>query len=218
MSKHMPRADRRQQIVLGALQTIASHGYARATIQRIAKQARITPGLIHYHFDSKQAILHAVLEELSSRIDARQHAFLHALEHGHSPALSATEDAAAPAITPRNRLDAFLHAMLSRDLSTPDADAIAAWVSICAEAVHDDDVQRQLDEVLHAQHLLLCQILVEEHRCQPHAAAEIATTLLATIQGIFLLSQTSPRLLTEGFALRQVRASIRGMLILAIGV
>lgn len=209
MSKHLSRADRRQQIVLGALHTIASHGYARATIQRIAKQAHITPGLIHYHFDSKQAILHAVLDELSARIDARQRAFLLAIE---------TQEAPGQAPPPRNRLDAFLHAMLSRELAAPDVDALAAWVSICAEAVHDDDVQRQLEEVLRAQHATLCDILVEEHRCQPAAAAEIATTILATIQGIFLLSQTSPALITEGFALRQVRAAIRGMLILAIGV
>ena len=36
---------------------IARHGYEKATIQAIAAQAGLAPGLIHYHFKNKQEIL-----------------------------------------------------------------------------------------------------------------------------------------------------------------
>ena len=48
---------RRSEITAALLAVIARHGYEKATIQAIAAQAGLAPGLIHYHFKSKQEIL-----------------------------------------------------------------------------------------------------------------------------------------------------------------
>ena len=67
----MSKEARRAQIVAGMMRAMATHGYERATIQRIAAEIDITPGLIHYHFETKQAILLATLDEISDRMRAR---------------------------------------------------------------------------------------------------------------------------------------------------
>ncbi len=57
--------DRREQIVNAALRVFAQKGYSKATNKDIAREAGITTGLIYYYFDSKEALLHAILEEHS---------------------------------------------------------------------------------------------------------------------------------------------------------
>ena len=48
---------RRAQIVDALRQVVAVSGYSGATIQAIAAQSGLAPGLIHYHFDDKLEIL-----------------------------------------------------------------------------------------------------------------------------------------------------------------
>ncbi len=48
---------RRAEISQALLRVMAEHGYVKATISKIAEEADVTPGLIHYHFANKQAIL-----------------------------------------------------------------------------------------------------------------------------------------------------------------
>ena len=56
---------RRQEIVNGLMQTMADKGYEKASIQSIAKAAGLSPGLIHYHFKTKQEILVELTAQLS---------------------------------------------------------------------------------------------------------------------------------------------------------
>lgn len=57
--------DRREQIIEAALRVFAQKGYAKATNKDIAREAGITPGLIYYYFESKDALLNAILETRS---------------------------------------------------------------------------------------------------------------------------------------------------------
>lgn len=194
----MSRTDRRAQIARGAMIAMAEHGYERATIQKIAHAAQITPGLIHYHFDSKQQILMALLEELEARHTARYDAELERqrAELRHDP------------------LDAFIEAHLGLEHGV-DAEALRSWVAISAEAVHVQEVREVFARAIATQHALLVDVLHTRHACPAPEAAELAATILSMIQGVFLLSQASPELLPAGFAARQLRASVRGMLFLA---
>src|SRR5204863_9317244 len=54
--------DRREQIVDAAIRVFSEKGFARATNKDIAREAGITPGLIYYYFESKEALLTAILE------------------------------------------------------------------------------------------------------------------------------------------------------------
>ena len=62
---------RRAQIVDGLQQVMAERGYARASITAIGKAAGLSPGLVHYHFGSKQEVLLALVDRLSARLEER---------------------------------------------------------------------------------------------------------------------------------------------------
>jgi TetR/AcrR family transcriptional regulator, fatty acid metabolism regulator protein len=52
---------RRKQIVQHAVDVIAEHGFAGATLARIAEHAGISKGVISYHFDGKDDLMYEVL-------------------------------------------------------------------------------------------------------------------------------------------------------------
>jgi AcrR family transcriptional regulator len=56
---------RRAQIREAAFRVFASHGYERATLREIAREAGIAHTLIYYYYPDKQAVLAAVLAEYS---------------------------------------------------------------------------------------------------------------------------------------------------------
>ncbi|GCE48641.1 TetR family transcriptional regulator [Thermosporothrix hazakensis] len=57
--------DRREQIIDAAMNVFAHKGYSRATNKDIALEAGITPGLIYHYFESKEALLQAIINERS---------------------------------------------------------------------------------------------------------------------------------------------------------
>jgi AcrR family transcriptional regulator len=66
----MPRTpkvveDRREQLIDAAMRVFAQKGFTQSTNKDVAREAGITPGLIYYYFESKEALLKAVLEERS---------------------------------------------------------------------------------------------------------------------------------------------------------
>lgn len=54
--------DRREQIIDAAMHVFAEKGFTRATNKDIAREAGITPGLIYHYFDSKEALLKAIVD------------------------------------------------------------------------------------------------------------------------------------------------------------
>ena len=57
--------DRREQIIDAAMRAFSQKGFTRATNKDIAREASITPGLIYYYFESKEALLKAIIETRS---------------------------------------------------------------------------------------------------------------------------------------------------------
>lgn len=58
-------AARRKQIVAAAIETVAELGYARASFARIAARAGLSsPGLISYHFGTKDELFEQVVAEI----------------------------------------------------------------------------------------------------------------------------------------------------------
>jgi len=60
---------RRDQIVQAAIETIAEVGYAKASFARIAERAEISPGLISYHFRSKDQLLTQVVADVEAAME-----------------------------------------------------------------------------------------------------------------------------------------------------
>ena len=57
--------DRREQIIDAAMRVFAQKGFSKATNKDVAREAGITPGLIYYYFESKEALLTAIIENRS---------------------------------------------------------------------------------------------------------------------------------------------------------
>jgi AcrR family transcriptional regulator len=62
------RTEKRQLITEAALQLFASEGYAATSIDKIARQAGISKGLMYHYFDSKEALLQNIIDSLSDEI------------------------------------------------------------------------------------------------------------------------------------------------------
>ncbi len=71
MPKIVDHAQRRNEIALIACRVVAAHGFGRASMVRIAREAGYTTGMLAHYFDSKQDIIIAALRLILRRIDER---------------------------------------------------------------------------------------------------------------------------------------------------
>jgi TetR/AcrR family transcriptional repressor of bet genes len=71
MPKIVDHAQRREEIALVACRVVAAHGFDRASMVRIAREAGYTTGMLAHYFDSKQDIIIAALRLILRRIDER---------------------------------------------------------------------------------------------------------------------------------------------------
>ena len=197
----MPRPSnteqRRSEIADGLLSVMAEQGYERASVAAIARAAGLAPGLVHYHFDNKEAILLAVIARLRARLDDRYRARLDA----------AGDD-------PFERLMALVDAHVALG---PDADprAVTAWVVIGGEAVSQPAVRALYAEFVQERLAELRRLAAACLRAQGRAvrdAAPIAAAILSAIEGAFQLAAAAPDALPAGFAAPALRKMIRGLL------
>lgn len=60
-----------QQIVDAAIRVLARQGYAKTSLLDIAKEAGMSKGALHYHYPTKEALIHTVLETACNAVQAR---------------------------------------------------------------------------------------------------------------------------------------------------
>ncbi len=53
---------RRAEIVRATIRCLARHGYSGLTMKKVAREAKVSQGILHYYFTDKRAILVAALE------------------------------------------------------------------------------------------------------------------------------------------------------------
>ena len=194
----MPRPsntdERRAQIVDGLQAVMATHGYEGATIAAIAKASDLTPGLVHYHFETKQQILLALIEKLAGVWRARA-------VHESWPGDSA-----------RERLGKLVDAWLGLD-ARADAAAMACWVTLSGEALRQPAVRElyvaALREAKAVVEHAVREVLDGERRVASEAAA-IAAALMAAMQGYLQLGVLAGGLVPRASAARTLRAMAYG--------
>lgn len=184
MARQSNTEARRAEIVAAMLPVLARVGYEKATIQAIAGEAGLAPGLIHYHFRTKQEILISLVDSISAF--ARERA----------------ERAAADTNRPVDRLNAWLQALLGLgDGASPER--VAAWVMIGAEAVRQPDVRAVYSRAVAAQLAELTELLsacLTADKRKTEGAARIAAGLLAMAEGAFQLSSATSDVMPAGYA------------------
>ncbi len=187
---------RRAQIVRALRVVMAERGYDGASVQRIAKQARLAPGLVHYHFGSKREILVALVDTLMTgaraRIDAR----------------------VAAASSSRERLAAFLDALLATG-EDADTSAVALWALVGAEAIRQPDVRALygawLAEAKRELTKLVRDICREEGRSTRGTLA-LAAGMLATVEGFYAVAAAAPEVVPVGSAAATARRMAFGLI------
>ena len=184
---------RRQEIVLGLMSAMAEKGYEKASIQSIAKAAGLSPGLIHYHFKTKLEILIALMNELSDKADERYE-------------LLATKTESA-----EDKLMAYIDAALALGEGS-DQQAVAAWVIIGAEAVRLEDVRDLYQDVIAKHSHTLVELLTQASsevgtKLNKKKAKELATFIIASIQGAYQIATTVPDA-SKDYAAKMLKESV----------
>lgn len=188
-------SERRQEIADALRRVMAAEGYERATIQRIAKEAGLAPGLVHYHFENKAEILALLVASLVARFEER---------------IARRTAKRTDAI---DVLDGTLEALLSRG-DDEDLEAVRCWTLVGAEAVKNADVralyEAHLSTLVDRLAALIVQACHDEGRSGEGARA-MAGSLVALAEGYFALAAVSPALVATGSASAMAKRTLRGL-------
>ena len=197
MARPSNTEERRAQITRGLLKVMAGRGYDGASIADIAKAARLSPGLVHYHFDSKQQILLAALHELVARHEAKLEQRL-----------------ATAGGDPVREVAAFIdfHLGLGADA---DPEALACWILLSGEALREPKVRVEFERALASVTARLAGVIrdgVEQRVFRHDGDGAAASALVATIQGYFVLAATARALIPKGTAAAATKRMATGLL------
>jgi TetR/AcrR family transcriptional repressor of bet genes len=187
----LSRDARRQQVIEATIATTAARGLARLTLTDVARTAKISHGLVLFHFQSKENLLAETLAYLADEYQANWQA-----------ALAAAGEGAA------DRLRALIDADFRSQITTPDR--LAAWCAFWGEAQsrpvyqeicgeRDATYVRRLEEI--------CAALIREGRyaIDPVHAARI---LRLVVEGTWLDLMTLENPYSSEEARRTVLAAL----------
>ena len=120
-----------ETIIRATGRSLCEYGYADLTMQRIAEESSVTTAAIHYHFDTKEELLNAFLDDLVDRFE---------------------QQLACEAGDPRQRLSTLLDAVFTPSKSTSDEFPVALMELKAQAPYHDSYRERfiELDETLRA--------------------------------------------------------------------
>lgn len=197
MARPSNTLERRRQIIAGLANVMADVGYERATIVAIARSAGLAPGLVHYHFGSKDDVLHALLARV---VDVARARYQRRLEAAGTDAWG--------------RLDAAIDALVALD-DDADVRAAACWIQIGVEAPRNPVIAAAYREAVIHQHAVLTTHVAEIRAVQnrsPEDASEVAAGIMSAIEGAFRLASSAPEVVPWGQTARLVRKMARGLL------
>ncbi len=179
------------------MRVMAKKGYDRASVADLARAAKLTPGLVHYHFKDKLEILTALAGHLSEDNLAalRQH-----LSGSTGPAKS---------------IDAIIDFYLGLGTSA-NPGVLACWIALSGEALRHKAIGKVFEETLAAIHEVVREQIDEGIREKIFPArvdaAAAAAGLVATIQGYFVLAGTARALIPKGSAARTAKQMMQALL------
>jgi TetR/AcrR family transcriptional repressor of bet genes len=174
--RKQPRNARRTQLIEATIETLAEVGYARTTLTAVARRAGLSHGLVNFHFETKEKLLHETMVFLGEEYRANWTA-----------ALAAAGPSAA------ERLHALLEADFNPAICTPGR--LAAWCSFWGETQSRPMYQEACgtnDEAYNATLEAACTGLIAEggYGWNP---TRVARVLRVTTEGVWLDMMTMSR-------------------------
>jgi len=192
MPKRVDHGHRRDEIALAACRVVASHGYGRATVARIAAEAGYTTGMVAHYFPAKQEIVLAALRLILRRMQER---LRRAPEAGAGDgALLAVLGEALPIDAQRRNECAF-------------------WTAFWGQLPADGELAR-LNAWVHREYRKLFEHCLREHWPEfraraPAVRAQLLRSLITFINGLTTSAVASPADWPVREQLRQLRLQLQ---------
>ena len=178
--KHKPQRRRREEtrakLLEAATCVLARSGFERATLDEIVREAGFSKGAFYVHFESKDDLFWAMLEE---RISHQQEAFRRAVDYSKS-------------------MDYNVRMILSAVFGLLGDDALwgSLFMEFHAHAARNEKVRQRLGTMYERWRQLLVDILSvsrETGRMRTDADLELmATILVAAVEGSIIQSRLTP--------------------------
>ncbi len=147
MKGRLPASERRAAVVDTACQVFARHSYRGATTAEIAREAGITEPILYRHFDSKQALYFACIDEAWAHVRR------------------ASEDAMEAEDDPRAWMAALARAFF--EFGEQRSPVASLWLQALTESGDEPEVRRFLRRHLREVHDFVESVL---RRCQKAGA------------------------------------------------
>jgi TetR/AcrR family transcriptional repressor of bet genes len=161
------REARQRQLIEATMAAIGRYGYAKLTLNHVASLAGLSPGIVNFHFRSKEQLIAATLEYLTEEYEASW----------AQASASAGEAASA-------QIDAMIE--FEFDPRVSSIEKVAVWYAFWAEAQvnpsHRDVVARQEARYFEVTRDLF-QRLIEEGRYAGLSADAVAYGFNAMLDG-----------------------------------
>jgi TetR/AcrR family transcriptional repressor of bet genes len=184
MGRPSNTTQRKQEIVDALLRVMAERGYEKASVQSIAKEAGLAPGLIHYHFKTKQDILMALVNWIASSATER-------LVHMNKQVS-----------VPWDKLTAFINARLATG-ETEMPEVVSAWVVIAGESIRQPEIKKVYQGLIERQLELLNELIAnvwEGKSISSNEVINLSAIVLAAMEGAFQLSATASDVMPQNYA------------------
>ncbi|MGN6723184.1 MAG: TetR/AcrR family transcriptional regulator [Marmoricola sp.] len=121
MARPSVEAERKEQILAATRKVVAERGFKAMRVSDVAKLSGTSTGTIHYYFETKQDLMHAVFEWNYRKSEERRAALLDGIND------------------PPLRIRALLRSFL------PEGEVLLEswnlWIALWIEAIHDSDLQ-----------------------------------------------------------------------------
>lgn len=164
---------RKAALINAAITMVGRTGSLDVTVAKIAKEAGMSPALAHHYFGSKDKIFLAAMRQILSNYR------------------DAVRESLQTATTPQERLQAIVTASFA--MPNFDRNTVAAWLNFYALALIDPEATRLLRVYRKRLRSNLMAALRPLMPTDPTRADEVAETLGALIDGVYLRAALSEK-------------------------
>lgn len=183
MARHTAEPIRKAALINAAIEEVGQAGTLDVTVAQIARAAGMSPALAHHYFGSKDAIFLAAMRHVMTT-------FGESVRRG------------LPGATPRGRLSVIVAASFGPQNFRREV--ISAWLNFYALALVNDEAAR----LLRVYHRRLRSNLIHALRPLTERPANVADTLAALIDGVYLRATLTPGPVDAMAAIRRVEGYI----------
>jgi len=165
-----PRDVRRKQLIMAAMDSISKRGFSDTTLKHVTQKAKLSHGVVNYHFESKEALYDATLGFIAEEHYGLWRQYL--------------EEAGTRA---EDKLAAIVEADFDKKVCTPKR--LAVWFAFWGQAKYRPNylkIHSKYDDERHTVFILLCSEIIENGKYENIDAEQAARAIEALIDGYWL--------------------------------